>query len=781
MNGYEKMIRLRRMKITKIISAFTALSMTVTGLAVAASANSASPDFISEALGELSNYGIVAGDMVTSSHFESNFAVQNLKLNNNYDVSSFVSGKNRTVSCSVTAEGDFGEGEGEVFYLGVYCNGDLIDIDYVDYVSSINDTDDSADSVSEDAGELNRGIIAIKFDKPGTRTFTFTIPSEYKYKTIYIHKLACVANDDGKGQLVQIDEGTALYPYADSENDLLALNGNTIIADSLDVHTEMFGSNKTVYVGPEVYRYIDFKPEPDGRVSYNRVPLYEWKQSEESNYWEKIPVLDADGNQTYSGDVIIANNTNKFKLLPTAHDDVQTLLDSMQTASNALASVNSESANEKVLYYEVHGSVTSDTPDSYAILDKYKFVMDHPDYSLLVNVYLDKGENTFRFNSRDVLDNDVDTSSRIVFNFIGGNVKDTHITLSDGFRGTALAPNARVSLGSTICGAVYAPQFAVSNGELHMATYRAFNHSYEAYFSPPPEETTPETTLISTPPTETTPETTSVSTPPEETTPETTPVSTPPTETTPETTPESTPPEETTLETTPVSTPPMETTPETTPESKPPEETTPETTSVSTPPMETIPETTPPEDITTTAATSPVTTSSAGTTTIPSESIPETTTTDDRPHFFIPTTTTTTVPETTPADMSTPPADTTTLPPEVTTSADPVDPFEFDNTETTTTVGIYSEENRPVPPPHVIETVATTTVPIIFELDEDVPRGMIPPNLPLIEIDDEVPLSDRPMNTGVDSKVGLFAAIGGAALLIGVGAQIYSAILKKKS
>ena len=64
MNGYEKMIRLRRMKITKIISAFTALSMTITGLAVAASADSASPDFISEALGDLTNYGIVASDMV---------------------------------------------------------------------------------------------------------------------------------------------------------------------------------------------------------------------------------------------------------------------------------------------------------------------------------------------------------------------------------------------------------------------------------------------------------------------------------------------------------------------------------------------------------------------------------------------------------------------------------------------------------------------------------------------------------------------------------------------
>ena len=77
MNGYEKMIRLRRMKITKIISAFTALSMTITGLAVAASADSASPDFISEALGDLTNYGIVASDMVNLVDFETNFAVKN--------------------------------------------------------------------------------------------------------------------------------------------------------------------------------------------------------------------------------------------------------------------------------------------------------------------------------------------------------------------------------------------------------------------------------------------------------------------------------------------------------------------------------------------------------------------------------------------------------------------------------------------------------------------------------------------------------------------------------
>ncbi len=112
---------------------------------------------------------------------------------------------------------------------------------------------------------------------------------------------------------------------------------------------------------------------------------------------------------------------------------------------------------------------------------------------------------------------------------------------------------------------------------------------------------------------------------------------------------------------------------------------------------------------------------------------------------------------------------------------EPTDPFEFETSEASTIVGIHSEENTSALAP-VTELIATTTVPIVFELEEDVPRGVISPDLlPLIEIDEEVPLSDRPMNTGVDSKVGLFAAIGGVALLIGVGAQVYSVILKKKS
>ena len=571
MNGYEKMIRLRRMKITKIISAFTALSMTVTGLAVAASANSASPDFISEALGNLSDYGIVAADMMTSSHFESNFAVQNLKLNNNYDVSNFVSGKNRTVSCTVTADGDIGAGKEKFCYLGVYGdNGELIDIDYA---SNTDNTDNLSDQSNDNGEGIKRGIIALKFDEPGTRTFTFTIPPEYKYKTVCIHKLECTVNEEGKGKLDKIDEGVLLYPYANSEEELLVLNGKTIIADSLDISTEMFASNKTVYVGPEIYKNII--KESDGRYWYNSIPDYEWVQNPESNYWEKIPKFDADGNQRYRGSTVIANNTNSFELLPTAHEDVQALIDNMQSASAALASVNSDSASEKVLYHEVHGSVQSDTPTAYAILDKYKFVKEHPDYSLLVNVYLNKGENTIGLNSRDVSLTDVNTSSRIVFNFIGGNVRDTHISISDGFRGTILAPNARVSIGATICGAVYTSQLSIANGELHMATYRAFNHTYDAYFYEETQETTTEETTE-----ETTSESDSETSEPEETTSDSTSETSEPEETTPESTSVTTPPEETTPDTTPVTSAPEETTPESTPVTTPPEETTPDTTQI---------------------------------------------------------------------------------------------------------------------------------------------------------------------------------------------------------
>ncbi|MCI8602553.1 MAG: choice-of-anchor A family protein [Ruminiclostridium sp.] len=845
MNGYEKMIRLRRMKITKIISAFTALSMTITGLAVAASADSASPDFISEALGDLTNYGIVASDMVNLVDFETNFAVKNIKLGSHFQMDNFVLNKHRTVSFEVTSEGYFEPGTSKAYYFGVYSGGELIDIEF------------------EGTTTDKPAPIRVEFTEPGTKRFSFNIPSQYRNDLITIHKLEpifidnCDEGEDSrtdiggnpKIEFVTVDEGVVLYPQTGFEKEC-------IISDSLQVGGESFGVNKTINVGSDIYGRIS----SNGNEIFYEVPRMNWNKPEGSDYWVVTPDLDSEGNQIYDKGVKIANGTINFVEMPNAEAEVDRLLSIMESASSQLRGIMSNSDN--VTVYSVNGSINCGSQEAGNILAEYDRVKNNPNAYLLVNVALNQGENVFVFNSGSIGTWDADESSRIIFNFYGGDVKDTHITLGDGFRGTALAPNARVSVIATMCGAIYAPQVTISSGEAHMAPYRSLNHTYEAHFyeeqqtttsmeettseltsseevypettpeSTPSEETTSETTQGSTPPEETTPGTTPETTVPEETTSETTQGSIPPEETTPGTTPETTVPEETTSETTQGSTPPEETTPGTTPETTVheettpgttpettvPEETTSETTQGSTPPEETTPGTTPettapeettyettqgstpPEEITsetTPGSTSPeqTTLETMPETTVPEETIPETTpelthseetsseaaTEDTTRRFFIPTTTTTTVPETNPPDNTTPSLDTTTLPPEITTPVDPTDPFVFETSEAGTIVGIYSEENTSVPAP-VTEPIATTTVPIVFELEEDVPRGVISPDLlPLIEIDEEVPLSDRPMNTGVDSKVGLFAAIGGVALLIGVGAQVYSVILKKKS
>ena len=845
MNGYEKMIRLRRMKITKIISAFTALSMTITGLAVAASADSASPDFISEALGDLTNYGIVASDMVNLVDFETNFAVKNIKLGSHFQMDNFVLNKHRTVSFEVTSEGYFEPGTTKVYYFGVYIGGKLINIEF------------------EGTKTDKPAPIRVEFTEPGTKRFSFNIPSQYRNDFITIHKLEpiiidnCDEDKDGgtdiggnpKIEFVTVDEGTVLYPQTGFENEC-------IISDSLQVGGESFGVNKTINVGSDIYGRIS----SNGNEIFYEVPRMNWNKPEGSDYWVVTPDLDSEGNQVYDKGVKIANGTINFVEMPNAQAEVDRLLSIMESASSQLRGIMSNSDN--VTVYSVNGSINCGSQEAGNILAEYDRVKNNPNAYLLVNVALNQGENVFVFNSGSIGTWDADESSRIIFNFYGGDVKDTHITLGDGFRGTALAPNARVSVIATMCGAIYAPQVTISSGETHMAPYRSLNHTYEAHFyeeqqtttsmeettseltsseedspetmpeSTPSEETTSEITQGSTTPEETTHETTPESTSPEQTTLETMPETTVPEETTPETTPESTSPEQTTLETMPGTTVPEETTSETTQGSTTPEETTPETTPESTSPeqttLETMPGTTVPEETTsettqgsptpeeTTPETTPESTSPEQTTleTMPEttgpkettsettqgshtpeeatlettpelthseETSPETSTEDTTRRFFIPTTTTTTVPETNLPENTTPSLDTTTLPPEITTSVEPTDPFEFETSEASTIVGIYSEENTSALAP-VTELIATTTVPIVFELEEDVPRGVISPDLlPLIEIDEEVPLSDRPMNTGVDSKVGLFGAIGGVALLIGVGAQVYSVILKKKS
>ena len=72
-------------------------------------------------------------------------------------------------------------------------------------------------------------------------------------------------------------------------------------------------------------------------------------------------------------------------------------------------------------------------------------------------------------------------------------------------------------------------------------------------------------------------------------------------------------------------------------------------------------------------------------------------------------------------------------------------------------------------------TSEVTTTIITIEIEEDAPRGN------LITIDEDVPLGDAPPSTGVESSVGMFIAIGCGALAVGIGAQVYSVLLKKKN
>ena len=738
MNGYEKMKMLRRMKITKIVSTVTALSMAVTGLAVAASANDASADAIGEALGGLTDYAIVAGKMDTSSHFEGNFAVNKVSLYNNFSVSNFVSNKSRTITFRVSTEV-----EDSTYYFGVYSDGELVNVTY--------------------RGESS-GVIAVSFDEPGTKSFVVTVPEAYKYSALTVHQL--IEDENNPGSLVICDDGVQIYSETASGQAQLAKNSECIIAEEMTVSGELFDSNKTVYVGSELYSRID--KENDGR----------WK---------------LDGN-------IIANNSNTFVEKHDASETVNDLLDQLQAASDKLATINSD--GDKAIYLEFHGSVNVGSSEAQEVLDAYKFIKDNPDYVMLVNVYLEKRDNVFAFNSGAIGDWDADASSRIVFNFIGGDVKDTLVILGDGFRGTALAANARVRNAATFCGAVYAPEFAVGNGELHMATYRAFNHVYSISFEKEPEESTTEETTTEETTTEetTTEETTTEETTTEETTPEET--TTTPEETT-TTTPEitTTTTEETTTTTPKVTTTTTEETTTTTPEitTTTPEETitttpeittttTPETTTT-TPEITTIPEvsttpevTTPQTTVATTTpevTTTPVTTTTTVTTTTP----PETTTTTTAPE----TTTTTTAPETT--TTTTVPEETTTTTEEITTTTVPEETTAEETT--TTTFDITSDVQTTTPPPvettppttttsppttttpPEVVTEVTTTVPLLV-FDEDIPLG------DLIIIDEDIPLGDLPMATGVESNVGMFLIIGGAALSIGVGAQVYTVVLKKK-
>ena len=656
------------MLVTKIVSATTAVSMATTGMIVAASANSATSDAIEEALSSLRTYGIVAESMENSSHFESNFAAYNLNLARNYDVGHITERKDRTIDFKVTTDEKFENGEAKYYYFGVYCGGQRIAVKY-----------QSAEGV------ISKDVIAVKFDKPETKRFVINVPAEYHGETVVVHKLGFPEDIEEKtvADLMPIDEGLAFAPV---DNSTVT---KCVVSDTMTVAGEMFTTDKRVFVGSDIYK--DIVKENDGRYSYK-------------------------GN-------IIANNSNEFIESANAKMEVSELISNIKTASEALKTVNTN--GENALFYTVHGGIAAGSNDADEINKKFKSIKENPEYSLLVNVYLNEGEtNYFTLNTgHGVGDWDVDTASRIVFNFIGGEPETTTVQLGDGFRGTAIAPDSKVIIGSTMCGAIYAPSLNVMNGEVHMAPYNFLNFAYSAYFEPEEEETTTpeETTIPETEETTTAPETEETTTAPE-------------TEETTTTVPET---EETTT-------------------------TVPETEATTTTPPETEATTTVPETEATTTTPAPETTV---TTTAPET---EATTTTPAPE----TTVTTTAPETE-ATTTTPPETTvtTTIPETEATTTTPTIVEEEDETTTTPTIVEEEDETTTTTVDAEQETETTTTLIVI---DEEVPLDE------LIFIDEEVPLSDLPMNTGVDSHIGMFAAIGGGALLVGAGAQAYSVFLKKK-
>lgn len=730
------------MKILKAVSAVTALSMTVTGLAVAASANSASSDDIANALGKLTRYGIVAETMETYSHFESNFAVKKLTLNNNFDLNNAVSHTNRTIRFTIKTEESFSGGEIKEYYFGVFCGGEIV-------------------------GDP----ICVSFDREGTKTFVISVPEEYKYKDLVVHQLELVPGDDGSTAFAVVNNGTEFYSNAEDESEMLYQFGTCVIADELNVNNpEAFSSDKRIYVGADIWERL--KKENDGRWFYGMPVVQQEKVTDKdgiASYTDTFKV-DAEGKTVYQyGGAPIANASNIFIKDDNASGKVDDLLENIRTASRTLASYNGGSG--KVIYLEFSGSIDSDTEQSRKILRCYEFLRNNPDYSMLVNVKINPGENSFTFNNARPWD--AYTASRVVFNFYGNtNPENAHITIGDGFLGTIVAPDARVSNASTFCGAVYTPYMRISNGEPHMATYNTLSHSYSAVFDDGKNDTAVSSD-------ETTPEEDSTSVP--------------------DVTTESDDDDVKTSASENVTTDGDKTTSATYGE---------ETEELVTSPSETVGNvtTTDFENDFTTENSSPATETGASST--PAEAVtstspagsesPDITTANDvtTSNDPVQTTTVTSIDESDDVNTSVPePVETSVSVSDAITGTDvSIDESEDINTSlpsattvpegnvtsvpdgeiTVPTENVTQPEEKPALTTMPEEAPEVTTTIIIIEIDEEVPRD-------LITIDEDVPLGDLPPSTGVRSHIGVFAVVGGAALAIGVGAQVYSVLLKKKS
>ena len=799
MNGYKKMKRLAGMKVLKALSAVTALSMTVTSLAVSASANPVTPDVIANALGDLTSYGVVANSFTTASHFETNFAVNDLSLNNNFDVDKYVVLSDRKINFTVSTEESFAKDETKIYYFGIYCNGEQVDVRYGDETNSERSSDDY------------KGIIAVEFKEEGSKSFTITVPDEYKYETIQIFKMK-PDEVDGRYCFTASEAPVELAPASSDEKELIQKNSACIVGNSMVRSSITIGTNKSMIFTPEVYQNLVF--ENDGRVSYIQ-----------------------DGQSS-----IFAEQGNTFISDENAGKMVDDLLAQVQEASQLFAGATA--GNGKVILATLDQSIYNGDRDNKALIklsniptnfelsrpndrdqnspegytfaeqlkngyvtvyDLYRYMQNNPEVMLVLNVDV-KNASDFTMDFNNIIDNwDVATSSRIINNFINCNKGITSIYFTEGIRGTIIAPDAKVTISKTMCGAVYADSVVNDGGEIHRGTYRSFVDSYSAHYFDAPPTTTPEVTT--TPPEETTtvttePEETTTTTEPEVTT-TTTEVTTTTTE--PVVTTTTTPAPVVTTTTTPApvvtttTTPAPVVTTTTTPAPVVTTTTTPApvVTTTTTPAPVVTTTTTPAPVVTTTTTPAPVVT----TTTTPAPVVTTTTTpapvvtTTTTPAPVVTTTTTTPAPveevttTTTPAPVEEVTTTTTPVPVEEVTTTTPAPEEEVttvtepepdvtttvEEEETTTPVEEPTPEETTTTPDEPEVEITTTTTTVLIELEEEPPRDN------LILIDEDIPLGDTPFNTGVDNHIGLFITIGSLALLVGVGAQVYTVILKKNN
>lgn len=821
MNGYQKLKMLRRMKLVKIISTVTAMSMAATSLVIAASADAVSKDYIKGILGNLTKYGIVADAMYASGDFESNFAVNVASISNaapHYDNAVNKVEVTRTLRITVTNNVSQEDMEGPITAsLQLFSsNGTVLQFNGVD-----------------------NGVINMTFEEGGeSKSALLTLPAEYKYDTIKVvptvagslkPDIKITVDEDGNEVTTEKPKTLVINPKeyesvppAKSQKEQEALFGSCIIVDKLISSGTVFQNNMSVTFGEA------FEGRLEKRMANG---LYAG--------W----YLDGE-NITGS-----ANNEDTITVDKNAGAIVDDLFKQIVKASEALANIQFAEEGTPVFYREVgFGDIDEETGkpkavpggidylqsdhDPYDMITAYQNLKANPDALLIVNVYTHDQDTTINVQGYGLGGGwDVASASRIIYNVIGGG----KLTVKDSFAGTLIAPNvSSIEAPSVLLGSVYTRGSFTFYSEQHRAIYDTSDSTSEDFsdscaFEIKTEQDPDETTTTTTTPTEetsttTTPDdTTTTTTPPDDTTTTTT---NPPDDTTTTTTP---PPDDTTTTTT---APPDDTTTTTTTVDETTTTTTTTTTEATTTTVAettTVATTTTPITTTTTAATTTtpnttttpaVTTTTPNTTTTPivTTTTPNTTTTPvvttTTPSTTTTTTTTTTevseepeeseattTPITTTASLTTTStSEDVSTPEDTTTSEDVSEPETPNEPETTTTIptttpppatttteaetepvgvdepdvpaGVSSEEVAE-PPVSSDEPSEETSVPTIMIPSDDVPLG------DLIIIDDDIPLGDLPLNTGVNNSVMMFMIIGGAALTIGVSAQVVTVVLKK--